>query len=203
VPAGWDLVSSACVDTVGPNSSPASIDLDPGETVTCTFHDARKKGAILITKTRKHAAAGPGDHPHALVDFVITGGELPAAGTTVTTGPDGKACLGGLVLSSLPGIGNYTVHEETPTGYKGEADKTVTVTNKATCGSGSEAGVTFHNTPLTNVTVSVDSQVPGGTASTIDCGTAGSGSTGPNGEGSLTLSDKVPGTYTCTIVVDP
>ena len=24
-----------------------------------------EKGAILITKTRKHAADGPGDHPHA------------------------------------------------------------------------------------------------------------------------------------------
>lgn len=41
VPGGWDLVSSACVDTVGPNSDPASIDLDPGETVTCTFQDGR------------------------------------------------------------------------------------------------------------------------------------------------------------------
>ena len=30
-------------------------------------------GAIKITKTRKHAAAGPGDHPHAGVPFTVNG----------------------------------------------------------------------------------------------------------------------------------
>jgi len=154
----------------------------------------------LITKTRKHAAAGAGDHPHQGVDFLITGGELPAAGTTVTTDANGQTCVDGLVLSSF--AGDYTVHEVTPTGYKGEADKTVTVNNKATCGSGSEAGVSFHNTPLTNVAVSVDSQVDGGTASTIDCG-AGVVSTEPNGDGSASRNNLEPGTYTCTIVIDP
>ena len=68
--------------------------------------------------------------------------------------------------------------------------------------------VTFHNTPLTNITVSVDSQVDGGTASTIVCTnaanqTVGSGSTGTNGDGSATATDLPPGTYTCTVVVDP
>ena len=52
--------------------------LGGGETVTCTFHDARETGAIEITKTRKHAAAGSGDHPHAGVTFTVTGGGLPA-----------------------------------------------------------------------------------------------------------------------------
>ncbi len=33
VPGGWDLVHSSCDD----DSSPSDIDLDPGETVTCTF----------------------------------------------------------------------------------------------------------------------------------------------------------------------
>ena len=78
VPTGWNLVSGTCDD----GSDPAAIDLSPGELVTCTFHDARQTGAIRITKLRKHAADGPGDHPHAGVDFTITGGELPAAGVT-------------------------------------------------------------------------------------------------------------------------
>jgi hypothetical protein len=52
VPNGWNLVSSTCDD----GSTPNSIGLSGGETVTCTFHDARERGAILITKTRKHAA---------------------------------------------------------------------------------------------------------------------------------------------------
>jgi hypothetical protein len=168
--------------------------------VSLTFVDPRQRGAILITKTRKHAAAGHGDHPHLDVTFTITGGELPAAGVAVTTNSSGVACLDGLVLSSL--VDNYTVTETVPAGYvaDGATAKTVAVTTEATCPGGNT--VDFSNTPLTNISVSVDSQVDGGTASTIDCG-AGVVSTGPNGDGSTSRNDLVPGTYTCTIVIDP
>jgi hypothetical protein len=197
VPAGWNLVSSSCTD----GSSPGAIGLDAGETVTCTFHDAREKGAIEITKTRKHAADGSGDHPHAGVTFTITGGELPAGGTTVITNADGQACADGLVLSSF--VGNYTVTETVPAGYKAaKLSDTVAVTTESTCGDGNEAAVSFHNTPLTDLTVSVNSQVDGGTASTFDCDGV-TGSTGANGDGSLTRQDLEPGAYTCTVVIDP
>jgi hypothetical protein len=198
VPAGWNLVSATCDD----GSNPASIGLSAGETVTCIFHDAREKGAILITKTRKHAADGTGDHPHAGVDFTVTGGSLPAAGTTVTTDSTGHACVDGLVLSGF--VGDYTVTETVPAGYSASpTSDTVTVTTESTCGDGNEASAgPFHNTPLTDITVSVDSQVDGGTASTIDCG-AGVVSTGPNGDGSTSRIDLEPGTYICTIVIDP
>jgi hypothetical protein len=199
VPPGWNLVSSSCDD----GSSPAAIGLSPGETVTCTFHDERERGAILITKTRKHAADGPGDHPHPNVTFTVTGGSLPAGGTTVSTGSDGTACVGNLVVSSL--VGNYTVTETVPAGYvaDGATSQTVAVVDEAACDNANpKAMVSFRNTPLTNLTVSVDSQVDGGTASTIDCG-AGVVNTGPNGDGSTTRNDLVPGTYTCTIVIDP
>ena len=194
VPAGWNLVSATCDD----GSDPASIGLSGGETVTCTFTDAREKGAILVTKTRKHAAAGPGDHPHSGVEFTITGGEL-STGVTITTDSNGEACLDGLVLSSF--VGDYTVSESVPAGYvANKTSDTVTVTTESACGDGNEAGVSFHNTPLTDITVSVDSQVPGGTSSTIDCTLD---SAGPGDDVSLTLSDLEPGTYSCTIVVDP
>jgi Prealbumin-like fold domain len=198
VPAGWNLVSATCDD----GSDPASIGLSVGETVTCTFHDAREKGAILITKTRKHAADGAGDHPHAGVEFTVTGGSLPAGGTTVTTDSTGHACLDGLVLSGF--VGDYTVTETVPAGYSASpTSDTVTVTTESTCGDGNEAAAgPFHNTPLTDITVSVNSQVDGGTASTIDCG-AGVVSTGPNGDGSTSRTDLEPGTYVCTIVIDP
>jgi hypothetical protein len=198
VPVGWNLVSSSCDD----GSNPAAIGLSPGEIVTCTFHDARERGAIEITKTRKHAAAGSGDHPHPGVTFTITGPGLPAAGTTVVTDANGKACLGGLVVSSL--VGSYTVTETVPDGYVADGDtaKQVSV-SESTCASGA-AGVSFANTPLTNITLSVDSQVDGGTASTIDCGQPNApASTGPNGDGSVTRNNLEPGTYTCTVVVDP
>jgi Prealbumin-like fold domain len=198
VPAGWNLVSATCDD----GSDPASIGLSASETVTCTFHDAREKGAILITKTRKHAAEGTGDHPHAGVEFTVTGGSLPAGGTTVTTDSTGHACLDGLVLSGF--VGDYTVTETVPAGYSASpTSDTVTVTTESTCGDGNEASAgPFHNTPLTDITVSVDSQVDGGTASTIACG-AGVVSTGPNGDGSTSRTDLEPGTYVCTIVIDP
>jgi len=197
VPAGWNLVSATCSD----GSDPAAIGLSGGETVTCTFHDARERGAIQITKTRKHAAAGTGDHPQPNVTFTITGGGLANA-IVVQTGSLGTACVDGLVLSSF--VGDYTVTETVPAGYvaDGETAKTVAVTGEATCASGPKAMVTFRNTPLTNLSVSVDSQVDGGTASTIDCGD-GVTSTGPNGDGTETRNDLVPGTYVCTVVIDP
>jgi hypothetical protein len=63
--------------------------------------------------------------------------------------------------------------------------KTVVVDNKATCGATPYVGerVSFGNTPLTNLSVSVDSQIDGGTASTIVY-------TGPKGQ------------VACTVVID-
>jgi hypothetical protein len=179
------------------------FDLKPLDTVDCTYTNTLQTGAIKITKTRKHAADGPGDHPHAGVTFDVDG-------TTVVTDANGEACVDGLTF------GAYDVVETVPAGYVGEGGSTTTVTksvtvdNTADCGDDPYGGesVTFHNTPLTNLTVSVDSQIDGGTASTIDCVDAGSnsvasGSTGANGDGSATANDLEPGTYACTVVIDP
>jgi hypothetical protein len=198
VPAGWNLVSSTCDD----GSDPSAIGLSGGETVTCTFHNARQRGTIRITKLRKHAADGPGEHPQNGVTFTITGGELPAGGVQVVTHGQGAVCYDGLVLSSF--VGDYTVTESVPSGYHfvGSDHQTVSVTDESDCAN-PPPPVTFHNMPLTNVTVSVDSQVDGGTASQIDCGPDGSASTGADGDGSLAINDKEPSVITCTITVDP
>jgi hypothetical protein len=191
------------VSTVPPGHDPApdqNVVVGAGATVSLTFVDPRQTGAIRVTKTRKHAADGSGDHPHAGVDFVVSGGSL-AAPQTITTGADGTACVGGLVLSSF--VGDYTVHEVTPAGYRGGADQTVTVDNKAACSDVPYVGeeVSFQNMPLTDITVTVDSQVAGGTSSTIEC--VPGGAAGPGEDISLSLADQEPGTYVCTIVVDP
>jgi hypothetical protein len=162
-------------------------------------------GSILISKTRKHAADGAGDHPHEGVDFTIDGGDLTEP-IGVTTDEDGEACVGGLALSST--AGDYTVTETEPAGYAADdASQTVSVTGQASCGSGNEDPVTFSNTPLTDITVTVDSQVDGGTASTIDCNPDDDpevdAETDEVGDGEHTLSDKEPGTYTCVVFVDP
>ena len=213
VPTGWNLVSSTCDDGT---STPASIGLSAGETVTCTFNDARETGAILISKTRKHAADGAGDHPHPGVTFKVTGGELPDAGVTAVTDSNGEACVDGLVVSSLAG-GDYTVKETVPAGYvSADDEQTVTVDTEATCEDDPYVGeeVSFENTPLTDITVSVDSKFDGGTGSTIDCDadddppfdktvSAEPPPDGTDGDGSFKLENMEPGTYTCVIVVDP
>jgi hypothetical protein len=203
VPAGWNLVSETCDD----NSDPQSIGLSGGETVTCTFVNARERGAIDITKLRKHAADGPGDHPHPGVVFTVTGGELPVGGVEVTTDINGRACADNLLLSSFAGA--YTVTETLPGGYHnvGPLSQNVSVVAEASgCGDEphSDADVEFNNMPLTNVTISVNSQVDGGTASSWECDNGGpDGSTGANGDGSSTATDLEPVELHCTITIDP
>jgi hypothetical protein len=197
VPDNWNLDSATCDDGSGVDA----IELSAGETVTCRFVDSQETGAIEITKTRKHAAAAtPNNDPHSGVTFTISGGSLQAP-VEVETGPDGVACYDGLL------DGNYTVTETVPSGYvSDDEEQTVPVSAESSCGDGNEATVSFHNTPLTNVTVSVDSQVDGGTASEIDCD-GETASTGANGDGSLTVEDlepTAPGvTLSCTVIVDP
>jgi len=188
-PPGHDLAS--------PPYQPVTV--TASEVATVTFENPRQQGAILITKTRKHAAAGPGDHPQAGVEFTVSGGSLGSP-VTVVTDSNGQACVDGLLLSQF--AGDYTVVETVPAGYTpdGPTSQTVSVTETATCSSGPAAGVSFHNTPLTDLSVAVDSQVPGGTSSTIDCGV---GTAGPGEDVSLAVDDLAPGTYTCTIVIDP
>ncbi|RZS64183.1 hypothetical protein EV187_2563 [Agromyces ramosus] len=205
VPANWNLTSATCDD----GSDPASIDLSAGETVTCKFVNARERGAILITKTAKHADDPDNEIPHAGVTFTVTGNGIPA-GTTAVTDANGQACVGGLLVSDLPGIGAYTVTETVPAGYH------VISTNPQTAWvSESEAdcdpitpgaSLAFENMPLTNLTVSVDSQIVGGTSSTIDCvpGLPDPDFTTPaSGDGSLTLSDLEPQLVVCSILIDP
>jgi hypothetical protein len=188
------------VETVTPAGHDSAADqhitVTANEQASVTFVDPRHRGAILVTKTRKHAASGPGDHPQEGVEFTVNG-------VTKATDATGKACFDGLLFD------DYTVHEATPAGYKGEADKTVTVNNKAACADDPYVGETlsFSNTPLSNITVSFESQVPGGTAATIECAglTADPADGTPNvfDDISETFKDLEPGTYTCTVVVDP
>lgn len=150
-------------------------------------------GAIKISKTRKHAADGPGDHPHAGVTFTV-GGE------TVVTDANGEACVDGLALGQ-----EVTVTETVPTGYvSDDSVKEVTPDNSASCSDASYGGetVTFENTPLTNVSVTVTSQVTGGTSNTVDCSGTNLDDT-DGGNVSASATGLEPQEITCTIVIDP
>jgi hypothetical protein len=197
-PANFVFESLACsADNGGSFSTSgkvATITVAPNSTVTCIYTNQLQTGAIKVTKTRKHAADGTGDHPQAGVSFTVNG-------VTKQTDANGVACFDGLVF------GSYTVNETVPTGYSVDGnDKQVTVDNTATCSDSPYGGetVSFHNTPLTDLSVTVNSQVDGGTASTVTCTPDGpSGSTGANGDGTFSDTNLVPGTYTCTVVIDP
>jgi Prealbumin-like fold domain len=168
-----------------------------GGTADCTYTNTQQLGAIQVTKTFKHAASGSGDHPESGVNFTVNG-------VTKATDSNGIACFDGLSFAT------YAVHETVPTGYAAQIDQNVTVDNSANCSDNPYGGetVTFHNTPLTDITVTVNSEVDGGTASTITCkdssaATIASGTTNSVGDGSASKTGLAPGTYTCTVVIDP
>jgi hypothetical protein len=191
-PFGFVLQSLTCVGAGGSSSDrTATAVIVAGSDITCTYVNEQQLGAIRVVKTRKHAADGPGSHPHAGVDFTI-------AGQPVQTDANGVACVDGLAF------GSYDATETLPSGY--HADQALTqsadVDNNASCDDDPYGGETlnFGNTPLTNLSVTVDSQIPGGTSSTIDCSVA---SAGPGDDITASATDLEPGTYTCTVVIDP
>ena len=204
IPANWELQSLAC--DVAEHPSVGVTPVINGATVTfaidsdtdvldCTYTNKLNLGAILVTKTRKHAADGPGSHPHAGVTFTV-------GGVSKQTDANGQACFDGLTF------GSHNVTETVPAGYVADGDttKSVTVDNAAKCSDNPYGGetVSFSNTPLTDVSISINSQVNGGTASTVDCdNNALDGTTGANGDGTFSTTNEEPQVIQCTITIDP
>jgi hypothetical protein len=200
VPDGYVKAAAQCF----------SIALDQELTLP-DFVDPRKLGAIKVTKTRKHKAAeNPAADPHAGVSFTVTDRDGAVIGSGATDA-NGVYCLGNVLFSQFaPGDGAYVVTETVPTGYNADQanPQEVSVSQAATCGSGDEATLTFGNTPLTDFTISINSQIDGGTQTVISCDNGAGGKTvlaaaPDNGDGSHTATDLLPGTYTCTIEIDP
>src|SRR4029434_9736441 len=83
VPAGWDLTSAVCVSSIGDTETPASLELDVGETITCTFTNT-KRGHIVVDKVTVPSGdpqvfsfdANGGTAP-AYVDFTLTDAQAP------------------------------------------------------------------------------------------------------------------------------
>jgi len=203
-PANFTLESLTCTETGGgsgsqdgTNPSQANITVVPNSVVTCTYVN-QGSGAILVTKTAKNHNLGTGQHPLAGATFTVNG-------VSHTTDANGQACFDGLAIGTT-----YTVTETAaPTGYAIDtASKDVTVTSAASCTSGTPDSVSFTDSPLTNISANAHSQVPGVTNSTINCvdanghtvATSGAFSDPANASNTTGLT---PGTYTCTIVIDP
>jgi hypothetical protein len=193
--------------TLDETNTPAGYDKDPnlpfsftladGDNLSFEFTNVLQTGAIRIAKTAKHA--DPDSSPNLEAGFTVT--DVDGGTHSVSTDATGNACVDGLPP------GDATVSETgPPTGYSAGADQTVTVLGNTTCTGADGVLASFENIPLTNITVSVDSQVDGGTSSTITCGSEPTVTTDPNGDGSLTVNDlepNVPDGIVCTIVIDP
>jgi Prealbumin-like fold domain len=198
-PANFALQSITCTNSGGNTSSvlsrTATVNVVGGGSTTCVYVNKRLSGAIKVSKTTK-IPGQIGPQPQAGVDFTVNG-------VTKATDANGEACFDGL------DFGSYNVLETVPTGYQADQanPQSVLVDNAAKCSDSPYGGesVSFANSPLTDVTISVDSKADGGTASSVDCDDNSLDfSTGANGDGSKT-SDIVAGskTITCTIVIDP
>jgi Prealbumin-like fold domain len=183
----------------GTNPKQANITLFAGDTVTCVYVDQQQLGAIKISKT---SIKGP---PLAGAQFSISRGGTPIPGSPFTTDANGQICVDHLAF------GDYSVQEtQAPPGYSIDdpTAHTVSVTQNSTCGDGQEATFAATNTPLTDIAASAHSQAPGGTQSTVTCvdsnnANVGNSPQGPAESPSVSATGLRPGTYVCTIFIDP
>lgn len=162
-------------------------------------------GAIKIDKFTK-VPGSTDDQPLAGAGFTLfdDGTAITPPGE-VTTGPDGTACFDGLPVNTDFRLSETT----TPPGYATAADRTVTSSaGNADCeGTGTPTTVSVENLPLTDFVGTLTAQVPGATNSTIVCVDAAGETVGDSGgfadPATVDIDDLVPGTYTCTLVIDP
>jgi hypothetical protein len=204
-PATFTLESLSCTAT-GTGSSgsqdatnpfQANITVAPNGHVTCTYVN-KGTGAILVTKTAKNHSLGSGQFPLAGATFTVNG-------VSKQTDANGHACFDGLTIGTA-----YTVTETAaPSGYAIDTtSKSVTPTTAAGCSSGAPDSVSFTDSPLTDLTVNAASEVSGVTNSTISCvdsknADIGNSPQGPKDPAKVTANGLKPGTYTCTVVIDP
>lgn len=121
-----------------------------------------------------------------------------------TTDASGDACFDGLPVNT-----SYTLRETTtPSGYATVADQTVTssAANADCDGNGTPTHVDVENQPLTDIYLEAVAQIGGATNSSIDCvdeGETSIGSEALSDPAELDIDGLEPGTYVCTIVIDP
>ena len=203
--AGYALESLTCTTGGSQDAKKplqADITVSANKLVTCTYVNQQQLGAIKITKTSVKATGTP----LAGGTFTVTNASgTPVVGSPFTSGSDGTFCV-----DHLP-YGTYSVTETgAPAGYAIDdtSANSVTVSQNSTCGDGKEATHTFTDTPLTDVLASAISEAPSGTQSTVSCVDGSNAAIGNSPQGlaenaQVTATGLRPGTYTCTIVIDP
>jgi hypothetical protein len=202
----------------GTNPKQANITLNPGDTVTCVYVNQQQLGAIKITKTSSKPAGTALSGAH----FAICTNDGPYDNnnpcTPAATGSGDKVTdSNGVICVDNLGFGDYFVTEtQAPSGYAIDDATTskVTVDNNAKCSDTTYVGESksYTDTPLTDIVAKATSQVSGATKSRVTCVDSNSQNVGNSPQPSAsTFSDPAevdanglkPGTYTCTIIIDP
>ena len=129
----------------------------------------------------------------------------------LVSGTDGSVCVDNLGFATY-----YVTEKAAPTGYSIDDATThsVAVSHMAKCSDTSFGGesLTFKDTPLTDLTITVTSEATGGTKSRITCVDSASADIGNSPQPSattfgdpenVTANGLKPGTYTCTVIIDP
>lgn len=165
-------------------------------------------GALRIEKNS--SKGGPVQTPGAKFSITGSGYDENVTDTAQTPSgevPDEDADTGEICISGLT-PGSYTVAETAaPQGYAPDEDtKTATVVSGTNCTDNPPTGqsngqVSFSDPPLTDLTVHVKGQLDNETRSRITCdGETNGAFTDP---ADLSVTGLEPGTYTCTIEIDP
>jgi hypothetical protein len=214
-PTGFAFASVTCSPSghTSVSGRTVTINLAPNDVITCTYVNDQQLGAIKITKTSSKAAATPLAGAHFSICTNSTGTCTPAktGSGDLQTGANGTVCIDGLTF------GDYYVTETAPpNGYKKDdsSTHTVTVSHNASCSDATFAGesIGFTDTPLTDVLAKAQSEATGGTQSRVTCVDSSNANVGNSPQPSastfadpaqVTANGLSPGTYTCTIVIDP
>jgi uncharacterized repeat protein (TIGR01451 family) len=200
----YNNTASFTSTNAGSGSDSASV------TVNCAairiVKQSTKTGNPLVsTEGAVFSITGPGGYSNSVTDDNVAGVE--DEDTTI-----GEVCISGLAP------GTYTVNETTPpTGYGGATQTNLSAvaavgTNCTTNQPTATDSATFTNAPLGEIEVLFSDLGSGETASSIVCveGTTTIPAVDENGDPDPAFDDTDevftnldPGTYTCTVVIDP
>jgi uncharacterized repeat protein (TIGR01451 family) len=187
----------------------AFADADNAEMVDDDASIRVECGAVRITKVVKVPGEEETQPLQGATFALFLEGADPEVDDPVAsgvTGEDGIVCFEGLPTNTT-----FDVVETPPEGYALQGDLgTVSTGGEADCDdeAGTPEEVTVENDPLTDVTIEVAAQVEGATISSIFCVHSETGdefgdATHFDDPIDLDIPDQIPGTLTCTIVIDP
>ncbi len=184
VPSGWDLTNTQCVSSIGDSETAAALELEAGETITCTFTNT-KRGHIVVDKV-----TSPSGDPQSF-NFDANGGSYADFSLTDAAPPNDQTLV----------PGNYSVSETVPSGWDLTSSPCVSSLGHSetaaaiTLNAGETVTCKFYNRKRANLIVEKQTNPDGASGSFTFTGTAaGTISDG----GTIPVNNLVPGTYTST-----